>query len=225
MKLRRVVALPTAAALAFAPVLAGAQTKVSHLPAGSAVAASDLAPMSQSCTGSPPTATCGATNAVTGAQLKAWAQSGLAASATTDTTNASNISSGTLPTARLPADLAYFPLAATVNLNASGDQATITIPPQITKYRVNNAFATNCSTTPTSAAVNIWTGASATGLELGVLTSGQLAGATSPAVIANGTGATTTLASAGTLHVNVATPNGSALTCSIVLQLFDFTGA
>ena len=104
MILKRALALATAAALALAPTLAHAQSKVSHLPAGSAVASTDLVPMSQSCTGSPPTATCTATNAVTGAQLKTWAQTGLATVATSG--SASDLTTGTLNAARMPAPTA-----------------------------------------------------------------------------------------------------------------------
>lgn len=80
MILRRTLALTTAAALALAPAAALAQTKVSNLPAASAVSGTDVFPASQGCTGSPPTAVCSATNGVTGTQLQTWAQSGLSAS-------------------------------------------------------------------------------------------------------------------------------------------------
>ncbi|HWF77951.1 MAG TPA: hypothetical protein VN694_12330 [Caulobacteraceae bacterium] len=70
--LKHILALTTAAALALAPTFALAQTKVSHLPAGSAVASTDLVPMSQSCSGSPPTATCGATNGVQMSAVKTF---------------------------------------------------------------------------------------------------------------------------------------------------------
>lgn len=79
MKFRR-AAFCAGAALAFAPAVVLAQTKVSNLPAASAVSSTDVFPASQGCTGSPPAAACAATAGVTGAQLKTFAQSGLSAS-------------------------------------------------------------------------------------------------------------------------------------------------
>lgn len=77
MILKRFAAASTAIALALAPTLAAAQTKISNLPAASTIAATDVVPISQSCSGSPPTAACAATNAATAAQLKTWAQTGI----------------------------------------------------------------------------------------------------------------------------------------------------
>ncbi len=64
-------------ALALGALPASAQVKWSNLAAASAANATDLVAMSQGCTGTPPTATCSASRAVTGAQLQTFVLNGV----------------------------------------------------------------------------------------------------------------------------------------------------
>lgn len=84
MMLKRAPVLSAVAVIAFAPALSVAQTKISGLPAGSAVSATDVFPATQ---GSCPSSC--VTGGVTGAQLKTWAQSGLSASSLSNGTTGS----------------------------------------------------------------------------------------------------------------------------------------
>lgn len=126
------------------------------------------------------------------------------------------------PTAA-PGDVRIFGVSG-VQSNTSGDVATITIPPAITKYRVNGVFAMDAASTPASAVVNVWTGAGGTGTEAGNCTSTQLQTLTSSSLLVGcNNNALSNVLTSSTLKVNVATPNGSNDTVSIFVQLLDLS--
>jgi len=114
--------------------------------------------------------------------------------------------------------------ARTVNLAATGDQATISIPSFVTAYVVTAIRLTNCSATPVLAQVGLWTAAGGTGTNL--VAAGVITGATSAAVILPltlaGSVATTRL-TAGSLFVRVTVANATALTCDVNVSVQDLT--
>ncbi len=114
--------------------------------------------------------------------------------------------------------------ARTVNLAATGDQATITIPPSVTKYLVTHVILTNASAIPVLAQVAIYTGAAASGTN--VVAAATITGATGPTVVLSLTLAGTIAATALTasqLFVNVAVANATALTADIYIAGIDLS--
>lgn len=114
--------------------------------------------------------------------------------------------------------------AKSVNLSATGDQATIAIPPSITKYAVTAVWVTNCSVTPILAQVSMFTGAGGTGTT--VVAAGTITGATSAPVILPqslaGTVSATALTSSS-LFVRVSVANVAALTCDVYTVINDLS--
>lgn len=114
--------------------------------------------------------------------------------------------------------------AKAVNLGATGDQATISVPSSLTRYQITGVSVTNCSTTPVLAQVAVYTGAGATGTN--VVGAGTVTGASSAGVILpltlTGSVATTMLTSAS-LFVNVPVANVAALTCDVGIKVQDWT--
>lgn len=99
MKLNLLALLAAVACLGLGTLAHAQSTTVSNLPLGSAVSATDNLYAEQgTCPNSPPT--CNGVH-VTGAQIKIWAQNGLAAVATSG--SASDLTTGTLGAGRIPA--------------------------------------------------------------------------------------------------------------------------
>lgn len=114
--------------------------------------------------------------------------------------------------------------ARAVNLASTGDQATVAIPVNITKYAITAVWVTNCSATPGLAQLGVWTGASASGTN--IVAAATLTGATSTTVIINSTLAgsvATTVLTAPTIYMNVAVANATALTCDVYVTIRDLT--
>lgn len=111
--------------------------------------------------------------------------------------------------------------ARTINLGATGDAATITIPSYVTAYQVSSVKITNCSATPILASVGLFTAASAGGTA--IMAAATITGATSASVVLSGTVASSARQTATTLFINVAVANAAALTCDIKVSIDDLT--
>lgn len=114
--------------------------------------------------------------------------------------------------------------AKTVNMAATGDQATIAIPASITKYQITGVNIANCSATPLLAQPALYTAAAASGTTL--VAAAVITGATGTTVMLNstlaGTVALTALTSAS-IFVNVSVANATALTCDVYVSVRDLT--
>jgi len=136
----------------------------------------------------------------------------------------SHSSADTASVSGVPAKTTNIVSAKSVNLQSTGDQGTISIPPQITKYAVTAVQITNCSATPILAQPAIYTGASASGTN--IVAAAVITTATATTKVVNSTvvaGTLTTALTASTLYINVTVANSGALTCDFYVVLNDLS--
>jgi len=108
-----------------------------------------------------------------------------------------------------------------VQLNATGDAATIAIPSYVTAYQVTAFKITNCSGTPVLATVGLFTAASAGGTTM--VTAATITGATSAAVVLSQTIASSARVTAGTLFINIGVANTASVTCDMKVDIEDLS--
>ncbi len=151
--------------------------------------------------------------------------SSFAPSATTDTTNATNISSGTLAIARAPSGLSQvIGSLRGANFNTTADQA-IAIRSGITKFSVSGITVTNCTGSLTLAVGGFYptTSKGGTALVANTQVYSALSGAT---ILLPTTLVATTLTTAYTvsnIYLSLTTAAGSAATCDAYIIGTDLT--
>jgi hypothetical protein len=111
-------------------------------------------------------------------------------------------------------------VATGVNVNATGDQATIAIN-NSTNYSVSNVVFTNASISLTTAAAGLFTAPSAGGT--GIVANAALSGMTASTVVSQRTVASTAIQSAQNLYLNVGTAQGAAATMDVYVYGYDFS--
>ena len=111
-------------------------------------------------------------------------------------------------------------VATGVNVNATGDQATLQII-NSTNYSVSNVVFTNASTSLTTAAAGLFTGPSAGGTA--IVSNAALSGLTASTVVSQRTVASTATQSAQNLYLNVGTAQGAAATMDVYVYGYDFS--
>jgi hypothetical protein len=111
--------------------------------------------------------------------------------------------------------------AYTVQLNATGDPATIAIPAYVTSYQVTAFKITACSATPILASVGLFSAAAGGGTT--IVTAATITGATSASVVLSGTIASTATLTAATLYIHVAVANAASMTCTFKIDIEDFS--
>ena len=111
-------------------------------------------------------------------------------------------------------------VATGVNVNATGDQATLQII-NSTNYSVSNVVFTNASTSLTTAAAGLFTAPSAGGTA--IVANAALSGLTASSVVSQRTVASTATQSAQNLYLNVGTAQGAAATMDVYVYGYDFS--
>ena len=111
-------------------------------------------------------------------------------------------------------------VATGVNVNSTGDQATLAIN-NASSYSVSNVVFTNASTSLTTAAAGLFTAPSAGGT--GIVANAALSALTSSTVVSQRTVASTALQTAQNLYVNVGTAQGAAATMDVYVYGYDFS--
>jgi hypothetical protein len=172
------------------------------------------------------------------AQLLCSQLSGAAASCSTDATNASNISSGTLGAGRLPTQInaAYGPsfgqlrYALTgVNFNsANTDNAlTITLPTGVTRYAVAGVRINNASASISTATIGVFTSTGGGGQ---TIAANQAITVTATATDTNNNTMSLTLTNGNTmayndatLQVRIGTAQGSAATADVIVDIIPLS--
>ena len=111
-------------------------------------------------------------------------------------------------------------VATGVNVNSTGDQATLAIN-NASSYSVSNVVFTNASTSLTTAAAGLFTAPAAGGT--GLVANAALSALTSSTVVSQRTVASTALQTAQNLYVNVGTAQGAAATMDVYVYGYDFS--
>jgi len=111
-------------------------------------------------------------------------------------------------------------VATGVNVNSTGDQATLAIN-NASSYSVSNVVFTNASTSLTTAAAGLFTAPSAGGT--GIVANAALSALTSSTVVSQRTVASTALQTAQNLYLNVGTAQGAAATMDVYVYGYDFS--
>lgn len=111
-------------------------------------------------------------------------------------------------------------VATGVNVNATGDQATLPII-NSTNYSVSNVVFTNASTSLTTAAAGLFTAPSGGGT--GVVANAALSGLTGSTVVSQRTVASTATQSGQNLYLNVGTAQGATATMDVYVYGYDFS--
>jgi hypothetical protein len=111
-------------------------------------------------------------------------------------------------------------VATGVNVNSTGDQATLAIN-NASSYSVSNVVFTNASISLTTAAAGLFTAPSAGGT--GLVANAALSALTSSTVVSQRTVASTALQTAQNLYLNVGTAQGAAATMDVYVYGYDFS--
>lgn len=130
-------------------------------------------------------------------------------------------STGTNPT-NLQGQNAFRLLAVAkgVNVNATGDTAILNVI-NASSYSVFQVVCTNASTSLTTAAAGLFTAASAGGTA--IVANAALSGLTGATVVSQRTVASTAVATAQQLYLNVGTAQGAAATMDVYVYGFDLS--
>jgi hypothetical protein len=111
-------------------------------------------------------------------------------------------------------------VATGVNVNATGDQASLQIA-NSSNYSVSNVVFTNASTSLTTAYAGLFTAPSAGGTA--IVANAALSALTGSSVVSQRTVASTATQSAQTLYINVGTAQGAAATMDVYVYGYDFS--
>ena len=111
-------------------------------------------------------------------------------------------------------------VATGVNVNATGDQATLSII-NSSNYSVSNVVFTNASVSLSSAAAGLFTAPSAGGT--GVVANAALSALSASTVVSQRTVASTALQSGQNLYLNVGTAQGATATMDVYVYGYDFS--
>ena len=111
-------------------------------------------------------------------------------------------------------------VATGVNVNSTGDQATLAIN-NASSYSVSNVVFTNASISLSSAAAGLFTAPSAGGT--GLVANAALSALTASTVVSQRTVASTALQTAQNLYLNVGTAQGAAATMDVYVYGYDFS--
>jgi hypothetical protein len=160
------------------------------------MSATDILAVSQGCVGSPPTATGGQTNGVTGAQLKAWAQNGLG------------------PGASILAGFFGVTIQG-INLAATGDVAHFVLP-GVTAFAPQLTTVWNASAPTGSVTWGLWSGPNATGIAVGNSATATSFGA-GPGTATTNIAVTAFWVNGHDVYLNVSAANAVALTANVSL--------
>ena len=110
--------------------------------------------------------------------------------------------------------------ATGVNVNATGDQATLQII-NSTNYSVSNVVFTNASTSLTTAAAGLFTAPSGGGTA--IVANAALSALTGSTVVSQRTVASTATQSGQNLYLNVGTAQGASATMDVYVYGYDFS--
>ena len=111
-------------------------------------------------------------------------------------------------------------VATGVNVNSTGDQATLAIN-NASSYSVSNVVFTNASISLTTAAAGLFTAPAAGGT--GLVANAALSALTASTVVSQRTVASTALQTAQNLYLNVGTAQGAAATMDVYVYGYDFS--
>lgn len=111
-------------------------------------------------------------------------------------------------------------VATGVNVNSTGDQATLAIN-NASSYSVSNVVFTNASISLSSAAAGLFTAPAAGGT--GLVANAALSALSASTVVSQRTVASTALQTAQNLYLNVGTAQGAAATMDVYVYGYDFS--
>ena len=111
-------------------------------------------------------------------------------------------------------------VATGVNVNATGDQATLSII-NSSNYSVSNVVFTNASVSLSSAAAGLFTAPSAGGT--GIVANAALSALSASTVVSQRTVASTAIQTGQNLYLNVGTAQGATATMDVYVYGYDFS--